>query len=94
MEDGKILVKKLPWRSESKCGCSIHMHMHTLAESDDTFLLYTELDQLVEKLDTFALEAAKSKKNFIPDRVEHVIVTQPSTVPPPPDAPNWALKPE
>ena len=55
----------------------------------------TELDQLVEKLDTFALEAAKSKKkNFVPDRIERVISSVPSAVPPPPDAPNWALKPE
>ena len=54
----------------------------------------TELDQLVEKLDTFALEAAKSKKKFVPDRIERVISPVPSAVPPPPDAPNWALKPE
>ena len=64
------------------------MHTHLQNLMIHLFLLYTELDQLVEKLDTFALEAAKSKKDFVPNRVEHVIAAQPSTVPPPPDAPN------
>ena len=72
----------------------MHMHTHLQNLMIHLFLLYTELDQLVERLDTFALEAAKSKKNFVPDRVEHVIVAQPSTVLPPPDTSNWALKPE
>ena len=53
---------------------------------DDAFLLYRV--KLVEKLDVFALEAAKSKKEF------HCRQNRKSSQPPPPDAPNWSLKPE
>ena len=75
------------------------MHVHACTHSKDSHsrmmhFYSTELNQLVEKLDAFALEAAKSKKNFVPDRIERVISAEPSGVPPPPDAPNWALKPE
>ena len=68
-----------------------HAHTHSQTMRKKFIPLSIELDQLVEKLDTFALEAAKSKTNFVPDRIERVISPVPSAVPPPPDAPNWAL---
>ena len=46
------------------------------------------------KLDTFALESAKSKPNFVPDVIERIVSSEPSKVPPPPDAPKWALRPD
>ena len=85
-EDNKILVKKLPWRSESMCTNAHDIHtdmdthitharacMHTHSKDSHSQMMHfysTELNQLVEKLDAFALEAAKSKKNFVPDRIE------------------------
>ena len=69
-------------------------HEHALVLTVWVNVFSTELDQLVEKLDKFALDDAKSKKNFVPDRIQRVISSEPSSTPPPPDAPNWALKPE
>lgn len=65
-DDGKIRVKKLPWRSE-------------------------KLDELVEKLDDLASAAAKTQKNFIPERKGRILGAA-SKLPPPSDAPNWALQ--
>ena len=87
-DDGKICVKKLPWRSGSKTPLCLllipYYHPH--------FCL--ELNELIVKLDALASDAAKTQNNFIPERKERIVATIPSSQPPPSNAPEWALKPQ
>ena len=55
---------------------------------------HAELNDLIKKLDAAADTAAKSVPTFTPDRKQRVESAVPSILPPPADAPDWALKPE
>ena len=71
-------------RLRSWCGSSI-IFVPTFSHS--------ELNELVEKLDGLAGDAAKVQKNFIPERKVRILGAA-STQAPPLDAPDWALHPQ
>ena len=52
-----------------------------------------ELNELVEKLDELASDAAKVQKNFILPERKGRILGEASNLPPPSGAPDWALQP-
>ena len=62
----------------------------------DSFLFnfFSELTDLILKLDAAADTAVKKASTFTPERMERIVSGSPSKLSPPPGAPDWALKPE
>ena len=56
------------------------------------YVLILELNDIIKKLDAAADTAAKSLSTFTPDRKQRVETSDSSVLPPPADAPDWALK--
>ena len=66
--------------------------LHVLTVSFSIF--FSELNDLILKLDAAADTAAKKASTFTPERMERIVSGSPSKLSPPPGAPDWALKPE
>ena len=66
----------------------------TFSYPDISFSFFSELNDLILKLDAAADTAAKKASTFTPERMERIISGSPSKLSPPPGAPDWALKPE
>lgn len=58
------------------------------------FCTFTELNELIEKLDTLASDSAKTQRNFIPERKARILSDVESSQRPPFDSPDWALQPQ
>ena len=86
-----IVVKRLPWRSDSKFLICMFISYHV---KWIYFCIDLELNDIIKKLDAAADAAAKSVSTFTPDRKQRVESSDPSALSPPADAPDWALKPE
>ena len=56
------------------------------------FFLILELNRLIVALDAAAEKALSSSDSFTPEQKKRIIADIPSSIKPPPDAPEWAAR--